>query len=72
MHAFFLGLILAVKWYAYTRIRTTVCILLVSHTEQVLTRYLMINQLIATADCCQLVALEGSVPWPIIIHLSEQ
>ena len=30
------------------------------HTEQVLAHYLMIDQLIATADCCQQTALEAS------------
>ena len=46
--------------------------LLVLHTEQVLAHYFMIDQLIATVDCCQLTALEassGSGPWLTIVYL---
>ena len=44
------------------------------HTEQILAHNLMINQLIATADCSQQTALEasqGSAPWLTFIHLSR-
>ena len=32
----------------------------------------MIDQLSATADCCQQTALEGSEPSPMIVHLSQR
>ena len=52
MHTCFLGLILAVKHRC-----SSVCMLLVLYTG---TYYIMINQLSATADCCQQMALEAS------------
>ena len=56
--------------YKYTCI--TACTLLVLQVAQVLAHYLTINQLNATADCCQQTALEGSEPSAMILHLSEQ
>ena len=46
--------------------------LVVLHAAQVLAHYLMIDQLGATADHCQQMALEGSEPSPIIVHSSKQ
>ena len=42
---------------------TTACTLQVLHAAQVLAHYLMLDQLSATADCCQQTALEDSEPW---------
>ena len=67
--AYFLCLILAVKrmcWYMYNCVHAT------SFAAQVLAHYLMIDQLSATADCCQQTALEGSELSPMIVHSSEQ
>ena len=46
--------------------------LLVLHAAQVLVHYLKIDQLSATADCCQQRALEGSEPSSMIVHSSER
>ena len=43
-----------------------------STAAQVLAHYLMIDQLSATADCCQQTALEGSEPLSMIVDSSEQ
>ena len=43
-----------------------------STAAQVLAHYVMIDQLSATADCCQQTALEGSELSPMIVDSSEQ
>ena len=57
-HSFFLSGFTTHCLSAWAHMSTTASILLVLYTEQVLAHYRMINQLSATATCCQQMALE--------------